>query len=1366
MKMLTKWMTITALAGGALLAAQGAPMLTPLYSFDGTSGHKDPVAGLIKGSDGNYYGTTWQGGNYHTGSVFRYSPTTGVLTNLYSFDSTNGAAPYAGLTDGNDGFLYGSTTAGGTFNNGTLFRINRTTGVFTNLYSFGNGNDGSEPYGELELGGDGKLYGTTAGGGASDFGTVFVWDPATWTYAQIKAFSATGTDGGWPYGALCRGPSDTTGNVDTYSGGNPNYLMKRTITTHYYFYGTTWGGGGSLEGSIFQFVVTYYTEWDWSPTGVLTVFINNRCTYGTPTTLYSFTGGLDGANPYAGLMLAPDGNYYGTTVHGGTNDWGGIFRIAVGGAFTRVFSLGGGSQGANPYSPLVAGLGAGNLFGTTLAGGIGNNGTIYKLTTSGLFTNMYNFTGIDDGGSPYAGLMSTAPGVFCGTVGAGGAHGLGEIFKFMPDAATVAATATPPEGGTVTGAGTYLGGALVWLYAVASSNFDFMGWSDGLMDNPRAVTVPSTNISFTALFQATSEIAMQASPVAGGTVLGSGRFPTGLVHQVSAAANPGWVFAGWNDSDISNPRTIIVPATNITYTALFTQQFARLSVRAVPASGGVVNGGGNFPIGSTQQISVTPTNGWLFGSWQDGDTNSLRLIVLTSNDVIYTASLVQPSSLITLNVNTNAGGMVVGAGSYAGGTTQSVFAVANAGWMFSQWLDGSIDNPRLVVMTGGDINLTALFVPAARITINSSPAGAGTLSGGGSYRIGQTATLRATANAGWLFTGWSSGGVPKLDNPLSVLVGGNEDYVANFLPSSVTVTVRGNPDAGGSASGSGVYAVGSTQMITAAAISGWSFTNWSDGATANPRYLIVPQNNITILANFMQTGVGTATINVQSTPPNGASLSGGGVFTVGSSVLISAAPSNGWTFISWSDGDGNLWRYVTVPAAGATYTAVLAPTMRSVSVTASPSFGGVVSGAGRYRLGTNVTLTATPASGWTFTGWSDGLVANPRLVTVLEGGGSYTAAFRPTLGAALGLPAFGWATGGNAEWFGEYTTAHDGTTAAQSGAIGNGQSSWLQTITNGPGSLLFWWKVSSEANHDYLSFIVDGATTNRISGNVGWTQYACFVGAGTHTFKWEYAKDGAGAAGADAGYLDGTAWLSCPAATNTPLMYFQENNGLLASWVLNSNGTHRFTRILANINGWQLKTAGDVDGDGTSDLLLQTPFGDVRVWFMTADGTGRSTFLIPNNIGSWDIRACSDWNADLRSEIFFQNAAGAVAYWLIDTNGVPTNSAFLGNMGAWRLQAAADLDNDQKAELFWQTPAGNSAVWFHTNSTIRAQVIGNMGAWAIRGAMDNGTNGPGSIAWQATDSTTASWFVNTNAVPTAVVPYGKTGTWKLKAVGR
>ncbi len=150
--------------------------LTTLYSFAGGKDGGSPVAGLVQGSDGNFYGTTEWGGTYGSGfqgygTVFKISPN-GTLASLHSFAGNDGANPFAALLQGSDGDFYGTTSAGGANNSGTVFKIS-PNGALASLYSFTGGSDGSKPLAGLVQGSDGGFYGTTYGGGAGGFGTVF-----------------------------------------------------------------------------------------------------------------------------------------------------------------------------------------------------------------------------------------------------------------------------------------------------------------------------------------------------------------------------------------------------------------------------------------------------------------------------------------------------------------------------------------------------------------------------------------------------------------------------------------------------------------------------------------------------------------------------------------------------------------------------------------------------------------------------------------------------------------------------------------------------------------------------------------------------------------------------------------------------------------------------------------------------------------------------------------------------------------------------------------------------------------------------------------------------------------------------------------
>ncbi|MCX6873928.1 MAG: M6 family metalloprotease domain-containing protein, partial [Verrucomicrobia bacterium] len=128
-----------------------------------------------------------------------------------------------------------------------------------------------------------------------------------------------------------------------------------------------------------------------------------------------------------------------------------------------------------------------------------------------------------------------------------------------------------------------------------------------------------------------------------------------------------------------------------------------------------------------------------------------------------------------------------------------------------------------------------------------------------------------------------------------------------------------------------------------------------------------------------------------------------------------------------------------------------------------------------------------------------------------------------TLADALDTTDETWTTGGNSNWTAQTATSHDGQDAAKSGVLGNSQLGYLETTITGPGSLSFWWSVSSESGYDYLRFTVDGVEPSGIagiSGTVAWQQRSVSIASGSHTLRWQYSKDGSVASGSDAGWVD------------------------------------------------------------------------------------------------------------------------------------------------------------------------------------------------------------------------------------------------------
>ena len=212
---------------GAIFMVTTNGTLTALFSFNFTDGAY-PSAALALGNDGNFYGTTQEGGSSDAGTVFMWTTNGplhtvghGTFISLFSFNFADGAYPSAALTLGNDGNFYGTTQVGGDNGYGTIFKVT-TNGVLTTLFSF-NGTNGAYPSAALTLGSDGNFYGTTSGGGSSDAGTVFIL-MANGTLTTLFSFNVT-------------------------NGANPNGL---TLGSDGNFYGTTSQGGSSGVGTVFR----------------------------------------------------------------------------------------------------------------------------------------------------------------------------------------------------------------------------------------------------------------------------------------------------------------------------------------------------------------------------------------------------------------------------------------------------------------------------------------------------------------------------------------------------------------------------------------------------------------------------------------------------------------------------------------------------------------------------------------------------------------------------------------------------------------------------------------------------------------------------------------------------------------------------------------------------------------------------------------------------------------------------------------------------------------------------------------------------------------------------------------------------------
>ena len=558
---------------------------------------------------------------------------------------------------------------------------------------------------------------------------------------------------------------------------------------------------------------------------------------------------------------------------------------------------------------------------------------------------------------------------------------------------TITTNVTPTGAGTVTGGGLLEAGSTATLTANANAGYTFDHWQDGNTDNPRTITVTG-DATYTATFtQDTYTITTNVTPAGAGTVTGGGNsYHYGQEVTLTATPNANYEFAGWQDGETDNPRTITVTG-NATYTATFNEAgttMYNVTANVSPAGAGTVSGTGTFEAGATTSLHAIANTGYTFDHWQDGTTTNPRSVTVTTN-MNFTAYFTQNTYIINALASPAAGGTVSGGGSYHYGDEVILTATAATGYEFQGWSDGSNENPHTITVTG-NATYTATFSPVGATYYNVSayvsPAGAGTVTGTGSFAAGSTTTLTATANSGYVFDHWNDG---LTSATRTVTVNSNMSFTAYFTSNQYTITVNASPAAGGTVTGGGSYAYGATATLRATANSGYSFLQWSDGVTANPRTVTVTANH-TYTALFLAEGGETFSLTVTSGSPVLGQVTGSGVYPAGASVEIKAIPASYARFVKWDDGNTDNPRTVVVVSDLAFVAEFARVQQYTITVQSSNEEWGQVLGGGTYNEGTQIQITAIANDGYVFTGWNDGNTDNPRTVTV-TGNVTYTAQF-------------------------------------------------------------------------------------------------------------------------------------------------------------------------------------------------------------------------------------------------------------------------------------------------------------------------------------------------------------------------------------
>jgi uncharacterized repeat protein (TIGR03803 family) len=644
----------TTVAGGLQQAGvvfrfdPAASAYSVLYSFGAFDGDGiQPVGGLIQGVDGALYGTTVSGGGEDSsGSIFRLSANGSDYAQLYLFSAEEGDAgdPRAAFVQGADGALYASSSAGGAYGDGTLFRINTDGTDETILFHFSRGGgDGKAPT-DLLLGSDGRLYGTTSGGGAVGAGTVFSLSTNGLAYTILHSFTDRdgGGDGAVPlaglvqtrdgvlFGTTSKGGTEDYGTIFRIGADGGNYAVVRSFSganggavnpcatliqgVDGELYGTTLDGGGGGAGAVF----TIHTD----GTGY--------------AVLHDFLGD-DGAGPN-GVIQGRDGALYGTALFGGADGRGAIFRLATNGSgFSLLHDFAGGTNdGSNPQASLAQGL-DGTLYGTTLNGGTTGLGTVFKLNPDGSgYSGLHSFDGLPGRGqNPQAPVLPGGEGSLYGTTFSDDTHP-GTVFKlgtngegysvlhvFTGDAGE---EASPQAGlvmsadgtvfGTTSGGGDLNQGTVFKLFSTCSYSLSLPG-----------ATVGADGASGSFVVHASLGCPWNAVSA------------NAWLHTASTGNGDGTVDYTVEANPDGRARLGTLLVGGQTFTVTQAVRTCRIATSPQPPSGGVTTGDGVFPAGTARSVTASPASGYQFVNWTENG-------VAVSTAATYTSVLLGDRQLV------------------------------------------------------------------------------------------------------------------------------------------------------------------------------------------------------------------------------------------------------------------------------------------------------------------------------------------------------------------------------------------------------------------------------------------------------------------------------------------------------------------------------------------------------------------------------------------------------------------------------------------------------------------------------------------------------------------------------------------------
>lgn len=582
---------------------------------------------------------------------------------------------------------------------------------------------------------------------------------------------------------------------------------------------------------------------------------------------------------------------------------------------------------------------------------------------------------------------------------------------------TITATANPTTGGTVSGAGTFEHGQTVTVTATANTGYTFTNWTenDEVVSTDEQYSFSATqNRNLVANFQIiTYSISATANPTEAGNITGDGEYPYGQTVTLNAIAAPGYSFINWTENDAvvstdaeysftaTASRTLVANFETITYT---------ITAIANPVDGGTVSGADSFTYGASCTLTASANTGYQFVNWTGSDgsvvsSNASYSFTVTSNST-YQANFTKTTvTLLPWTENFDNG-----------------YSCAESAWVYlhGEWATplryekapnvtnyywGAYSDPYCMELRASNsdnmVVLPQFDEPLNKLKV-SFRIGRGSASTGYTVKLGyvtdpsDASTFIALNNIATPSSGLSHFDLYTYDltqdnnSPSSssyrlaikyTMSGEDSWYLDDFdvrVP-SYTITASANPAEGGNINGTGEYNHGETCTLTAIAEEGYHFVDWTENGTSvssDAEYSFTATANRTLVANFE---INTYTVNAIASPEVGGSVtidvdSQNGVYNYGTNLVITATANEGYHFVRWNSGSAETQISYTVVdnAEFIAYFARDGVVEYVISATANPSDGGTILGTGIYEENTEVVLTATANTGYSFVNWTEG----------------------------------------------------------------------------------------------------------------------------------------------------------------------------------------------------------------------------------------------------------------------------------------------------------------------------------------------------------------------------------------------------------